>query len=638
MTQSQEDGAMCDNMAREDDEFSDLRVITLTERNKRYLLQDAVNASHHSMAETEKVMTRLDQFGLSLASSFGFKHTAQSKAPFRLICNFNGQAKEPSSPHFESFIALSYCWHSDNWEPTESCRQRGNQPLSFKMLRGLLDQRKSQDEGVWIDACCIDQDNAREQRHAIGTMDVLYKSARQVVIALENVSLSDEQGHLLRDTLANNFYEDSPERSLTEDTLRRLSLILIIILSARWFTRAWCSHELQLSMRHLFLIPTESGIVSLKSGELDNLYWHTFPTSISQPDLSEAMISISLSFDIYSRTSLMSDYNVRRSFMAEFHDILRLESSSETDKIGISLNVVGLQLFFKGVNKSSEECKWILAMIALCAGDLTVLGGAGELVKPDAKSETVSWLHWAEDDDDDIATTSPANISNPCSIESIDCSQITMDVFVLKKTGFHTPSNNFINLAKRFLRLCISVYPTANRGFWIGFDKDTEDFKERWDSRVQIIACSLHCGLPWMVKSMAFSTSLASAMQSRLDDFEGGFELAPMVFWLLGMAYLSEETRPSYTAEQKPAILQYFFYVLFVFQIGGEMPDTASPDDPEHPFSLSRYGVLDMGSGGKAITKDGRIRASRDEVICTVPVILGDSSCATIRRLWILHH
>lgn len=619
-----------------DDDLPGLRVITLTGRNKRYLLQDAINASRRSMAETEILMTRLEHFSLSVAVDFGFKHTAQSKAPFRLISSLGGHVKEPSPPHFESFIALSYCWHSHDWAPTESCRNCGNWPLSLLMLSGLLDQRKSPNEGVWIDACCIDQNNVAEKRHAIGAMDVVYKSARQVIIALEDISLSDEQDRLLRDTLANKFYEGSQEGYLTQEMLRRLSQILIVILSARWFTRAWCSHEMQLGVKHVFLVPTTKSIVTVHTGQLDDLYWHTFPTSVSQPDLSKAMTSISLAFDIYSRTSLMSDNRTRRSFMAEFHDISRLKSSFEIDKISISMNVVGLQLYFKGGNKSAEECKWILAMVALCAGDLTVLGGAGDALKPDTNSSTASWLHWAEDDDDDIATTSPSNLSEPCSIESIDCDQIVLDLFVIKAPTMYTPPSSYIDLAAAFLKLCISIYPTANRGFWMGFDKDSEDYRETWHSRSQIIACSLLCGLHWIMETMTLNSSLASSMQSRLDDFEGGFDLMPVVAQLLRVAYRPElSTLISMSAEQNRAVLQFFFYVLFVFQIEGGVDDMAPSQGLQDP-SLSQYGVLDMGTGGKVITRNGRMNLPTDGIAYTMPVILGNSSCATIRRLWIL--
>jgi len=181
-------------------------VVSLSEKNKRYLLQDAINSSRHSMAETETLGARLEHFNLPGAKESSLKYTAQTKAPLRLVSSLGRRLEKQSQHHFQSFIALSCCWHSDDWTPMERCRQLDSWPLCSVTLRESLNQRKSQGEGLWIDACCIDQNDIVEKRHAIGAMDAIYRSARQVVIALEVFSLSDEQGILLQEVLANKFY------------------------------------------------------------------------------------------------------------------------------------------------------------------------------------------------------------------------------------------------------------------------------------------------------------------------------------------------------------------------------------------------------------------------------------------------
>ncbi len=266
----------------------------------------------------------------------------------------------------------------------------------------------------------------------------------------------------------------------------------------------------------------------------------------------------------------------------------------------------------------------------------TVLGGAGDGLKPDSTSSTALWLHWPEDDNDDVAVTSSSNMSEPLSIESIDCAHIALDFLVFKAIVLYAPPSNSITLAADFPEDCTSRYPTANRGFWMGFDKDTEDFQERWLLRSQIIVFSLHCGLHWIVNTMTFSSSLASAMQIQLDDSEGGFDLQRIVARLLRAAYPSElSTLLKLTTEQKRAVLQYFFYVLFVFPLEGEVPILFSPKSPQDA-STSGYAVSDMGSAGKAISRNGRINVPKAVVAYTMLAILASSSCATIRRLWIL--
>jgi Heterokaryon incompatibility protein (HET) len=93
---------------------------------------------------------------------------------------------------FDSFICLSYCWHKEDWSTTTSHGLHEEWPITENMLCAFLAQRSTYDEGVWIDALCIDQNNPTEKMHAIGSMDMLYKSARTVYIILEDIILPEE--------------------------------------------------------------------------------------------------------------------------------------------------------------------------------------------------------------------------------------------------------------------------------------------------------------------------------------------------------------------------------------------------------------------------------------------------------------
>jgi hypothetical protein len=44
------------------------------------------------------------------------------------------------------------------------------------MVDKILKLRESDDEGIWVDQLCIDQENKDEKSIAIGVMDVIYKS------------------------------------------------------------------------------------------------------------------------------------------------------------------------------------------------------------------------------------------------------------------------------------------------------------------------------------------------------------------------------------------------------------------------------------------------------------------------------
>ena len=613
-----------------ENDFRHLRVITLTHENKQHLLKDAINASHQSMAETKMLMERLERYQLPMAQQFEFRASEWTKVPFKLIKSLENRPSREDQASSESFIALSYCWHNNDWMPTRSCSPTKEWPISAMMLRELLNQRDSPNEGIWIDACCIDQSNPDEKRSAIAAMDLIYRSARQVVIALEDVNLSDEQEFLLRNTLAHEFFDASPGDSLSEEQLCGLCQILINILSARWFSRAWCSHELQTSTRHIFLVPAESRIIVLKHGDLDDLYWHTYPTMLSRPDMGEAMESISLGFDIYSRVALTD--RAQRSYMAEFVDISRLKASIQTDKISIAMNVVGLQLYYKGDFKSAEQIKWILAMIALCAGDLTVLGGDEEAFKVGAGLNARSWLNWGESIDERIASTSPHNFIES-SIESMDESHITLDLIIFKTATFHYPSINALNLAIHFCKTCISAYPGDNGGEWLGSDRNTKEFKDKALSRIQLVACSLDCGLQWIIDTATHVISQDTSIEKKTRDveIEENFYLQPIALTLLDNAYSSQlPTLKNLKTEQKRAITHYFFFMLFIFEV------SAIGDYTRQDFKGFAYRVLNMASGSRAITRFTHSDRPKEEFVYAMPAALASPSCATIRRLWIL--
>ncbi len=75
-------------------------------------------------------------------------------------------------------------------------------------------------------------------------------------------------------------------------------------------------------------------------------------------------------------------------------------------------------------------------------------------------------------------------------------------------------------------------------------------------------------------------------------------------------------------------------YCLF-FGPRASYPYFSLPKAPK-AASISGYAVFDMGSAGKAISRNGHINAPKAVVAYTMPAILAGSSCATIRRLWIL--
>jgi len=117
---------------------------------------------------------------------------------FDKVCSDNLHDVDKCQPA-TSFIALSYCWHSQDWEVATSIRdtscepQKYRSPIFQKMLAAVSLVRKDDSEGVWIDRLCIDQANSAEKRIAIACMDIIYNSARLVIIVLEDIELSRDE-------------------------------------------------------------------------------------------------------------------------------------------------------------------------------------------------------------------------------------------------------------------------------------------------------------------------------------------------------------------------------------------------------------------------------------------------------------
>ena len=129
-----------------------------------------------------------------------------------------------------------------------------------------------------------------------------------------------------------------------------------------------------------------------------------------------------------------------RSTTSEASCLLQLQLSFESDKIGVALNVAGLQLQYKEPRKTSDQCHWILAMIALSTNDATVLAGVGHALKLDIDKSTESCLRWPIDSGD-RTLGDPAKMPERCCIECFQHDQIVLDIFMLTDFKWRWPSS-----------------------------------------------------------------------------------------------------------------------------------------------------------------------------------------------------
>jgi Heterokaryon incompatibility protein (HET) len=627
-----------------------LALVTLTPENKQHLFQNAIEASKKSMEKTQALLARLEQFDPSIARDFGFKNVAVSQAPFRLLRSIpmrtkamNGLKKifgrskadkgrsniitssSTSDTKFTSFIALSYCWHNQDWRPAPGCKRLEGWPISWTMLNALLDMRLSQDEGIWIDACCIDQSNDEEKMQAIGAMDVIYKSARLVIVILEDVYLPTADADIIQNMLDKWHGQKWYEIEITKESVPNMSRAVPRLLSSRWFTRAWCSHEFQLGAASVFLIPTEGGLggyYQLDITIISHLHG-MYPRSHLYPEVFNHFPFYGFETLIRATWYRNTKWS-RRSPMAQFNGIIDLNSSFETDKIGIGMNVAGLQLYFTGPKKSVHECRWILAMLALSAGDLSALCGTGSAIQTSAETNVPSWLRWNNRFEDFVACLSDFAIPETSHILSISPECINLDLLVLEHYSIRTPSTNSVLIATTFL------------------DRLSKDILDQLQvpagrRQVEILACSLDCGLAWLVKSMTFSQDIAKQMEWYIESFK--FDFWPLVASLLIDAYPSEEiTISNFTNEQKRLVSQCLYFNLRVLKNPGSGSDYGSGIFGTPSDNLEEHCMwLDWGTAcGKALTFIAAGRAFVPEYRLAVPAALGGPPCSTMDRLWLL--
>jgi Heterokaryon incompatibility protein (HET) len=622
-------------------ELPQLSLVTLTPGNKHRLLQNAIESSEKSMEESQALLGRLEQLDPSVARNFDFKNVAISDAPLRLLRPvpiwqkaINGLKKgagrfglkkeisnfvsvsSTSDKSFDSLVAVSYCWHSPDWTPAPVCQLSGGWPISQLMLSAIMAQTLYPWEGVWIDQLCIDQTNQTEKMNAIGSVDLVYKSARLIFVILEDVFLSTVESNEISNI--ENWSQSSNPRALS----RASSLLL----ASRWWTRAWCAHEFHLSTNLVyFLFPTEDGLkqVNIRTLSTVDLVCHHYKihTTTFPYHAFEAM------FRSYSYRTIKY---YRRTPLAQFNSIIGMNSSRETDKIGISLNIAGIQLYLVGPHMSVHQCRWILAMVALCAGDLSTLCGCADTIQLSTEAKEVSWLRWSIETENFVASLSPPTFLKSSDIMFMDSKHVTLDLLVFEHFSIFCASNSSILKAKTFLVQHAKDFVSEG---WTKEDATTGKYQEHLRPLIDRLACCLDCGLSWIIENVTFNHDVAREMQWRIELRMRKVDLWPFVASLLIDAYPSEESSISNLADEKrQSMLQYLYFVVFNMFLS-DMPSYYESGILEGSYRSCMR--LDWGTScGKGLTFVGTDKIP--ECRWAVPAALAGTTCATMDRVWLL--
>ncbi|KAK5988900.1 hypothetical protein PT974_10397 [Cladobotryum mycophilum] len=615
-------------------EDTDEAVITVATAVKNKILAGAPSLSDSIHQKAKDLLLGIHNKGV--AALFGFKTTAVSQAPFRLVKRISKSSKPAASSSVKSFIALSYCWHNKDWSKeggSGNSTRNTNIPISPFLFEALLEERVSDDEGVWIDQLCINQTDENEKAMAIGAMDVIYQRARLVAVVLEDIAIDKDEEQALRSIV--EAFQQGGKWNYREklEASRRLTKLTWKIFSARWFTRAWCGHELLVSNHQLFFIrcDTYDGhspvVVKMTASFLFDLsiLAKAVSSHIATDEfaLLENTYGSQLSrFYIYATQKFnprwaitnskgVEDPSFTQSYMLVFRRVFGFDASVTSDKLSIALNVLQCGLFLKGSSlKTKEQCCYAFYHIALAARDPTSLSTCGERLKPAA------WMRWPRAMD--IMEPYPTR-SRHLRLERIptfDDKGIDLELVFLGSslTNMYRATPAHIAWADRVLQRCVDYaddVPDQGFEFFEQVARAPRDVENpRRQFYAQLIACVRACGIEWLVQ-------IWRAKDPALfdEDTEKGIRR------VMSMNYEREKELES--SERSDLIYVHYFIDGLV---GAWLPE--EPGASWKPAWIQ----IDDGVTGKLLF----LCPEGGEYSITIPTMLLRAEFGFLRRLWFL--
>ncbi|KAK0669843.1 hypothetical protein QBC41DRAFT_318965 [Cercophora samala] len=405
------------------------QLTTITDRNRHDLLSGASHSRYDgdSLAQAKAILTELKRLNPEISEYFYLKQDVLSDLELRMICS--AASPEETQQDVPSFIAVSYCWHYHDWPLAPSATPIvPGWEISKPMMEAVLGVRSCPEEGVWLDKLCIDQGSEADKTTHIASMDAIYRSARRVVILLEDVQLTaeeEEAGLAYRRFYANmskavtelageekgrvmEAWFPEQEESLVSSgrggVVAAAKGFAIKMLTARWFSRAWCAHESRMHPHRrvdnpLLLCFGFDGEVlrfefrfiyylALYLADKEPVPGHnTFITAVNDPHPTTIR-------QLYWRLiRLMPGADRGDSLLQHIVHVLSFGCLKKGDLLCIALNTAGIPLFYAGKDiNSTEEVIWIASLLAVAAGDLMPLVMAGSKLKLlDSGEPFISW-------------------------------------------------------------------------------------------------------------------------------------------------------------------------------------------------------------------------------------------------------
>lgn len=395
-------------------------LVNLSATNTHTLLSEASQLTHSRRGEASVILNRLRQLNPDIGAQFQLKDDALSEIRLRLI-----GSQRPVSGDFSSFIIISYCWHYPDWPLALQARPISpGWEISQPMVDAIMKLRDDPEEGVWLDKVCINQSDTRDKQVHIGAMDIIYRSARRLIILLEDIQLTKEEEdagltyagfyadmcRIVRDqkfkgsevaAFSESFFPGQEELLQDkEKTTKAIQLFIENLLGARWFSRGWCAHESRVvphpkQNNPLFLCYGHDGqVLSFEFRCIHYIAIYLEQQFDVHATLSDKEPSL-LEQRCWKIQEVMPKLHDDYSAMQHLANIATSGCLHKGDLISIALNTSSIPLVFTGQLKLVEDVIWTFSLLVLASNDLT------PLVMPDTNmrlpdtttpKKTLSWI------------------------------------------------------------------------------------------------------------------------------------------------------------------------------------------------------------------------------------------------------
>lgn len=597
--------------------------------------------------DPDALLAQLHALNPNVASRFEVKPNMEQLFNFRLIYG----NREVISRQHQSFIALSY--RRKLQVDKNRHHHHFTLPLEPEIFQAVWDERQSDTEGVWIDQICIDQESDVERTISMSAMDLVYRSARLIVVALDDIELNAQEGILLQKHMdeynamshvppRQRFRHKQPPYLESHDDLYK---IVRRMLSSSWFRRAWCRHEMRLAKHHIFLIPcrssnTRSGRDVLRFNSKCIAHLLDLSTEVPfEPEVESVKPALHAFFR--DRSKMTPDERQMSSHHGNFStvvaEVFAMEaggdprvpaeqrlSDARKDKISIILNTMecglALQSRFRmeGLYNRDSECFHDLSLLALAARDPGVLCSVGAPLVID--EGVTSWMF--------VPTVADAGLNNtktlprlPGNFKCVTKTSglehfIQLDLKFLRHGNAWRPTldQELLDLAQHFTSVCEKRKWGRNRKRYLTHDRKANLlFGPMKEVYVETLALILYCGPDWMG-----DVCQRYSMSRWKVDLQGACEL------LIALNNTNGRWPDTAWSERAAGFIMDFVNFLV---IRGLPQRQISKPEPWRPCCVT------MPTGGRVLTftpvSDSSVRPA-------IPSVLINPDYVHLARLWVL--